>query len=159
MTQWVLSLFHSQLWAAVLLALCSAKQTRVLCTLSFSDDCLRWRADSTGVSLRPNPAFLLKVLSPSTRLWRWANSSLPLAPSSSSQAEQDKLLPLCPLRAYLAHIQPRRRTHSYFFFFIGTECGYVLGCSKGSASKQCLCSGFKVDDMHLNRFYRVDVTC
>ena len=51
---------------AFLLAICSAKRLGELHALSVSGDCLRWKADDTGVSLWPNPAFLPKVVNPQT---------------------------------------------------------------------------------------------
>ena len=41
---------------AFLLAICSAKRLGELHALSVSGDCLRWKADDTGMSLWPNPA-------------------------------------------------------------------------------------------------------
>ncbi len=54
-------------WKTVfLLAISSAKRVSELHALSVSDDCLRWKTDYSGVSLWPNPAFLPKILNPST---------------------------------------------------------------------------------------------
>ena len=47
---------------ALLLALASAKRVGELQALSVSPDCLRWKADGSGVDLWPNPAFLPKVI-------------------------------------------------------------------------------------------------
>ena len=105
---------------AFLLALCSAKRVSELCALSVSDDCLRWQAGGASVSLWPNPAFRPKVLNPQS-----INQVLEVTqfqPSSTSQAEQDKLLTLCPvraLRAYLARTQPLRKAHSQLFICYG----------------------------------------
>ncbi|KAK0154023.1 hypothetical protein N1851_003886 [Merluccius polli] len=105
---------------AFLLALCSAKRVSELCALSISDDCLRWQAGGASVSLWPNPAFLPKVLTPQS-----INQVLEVTqfqPSSTSQAEQDKLLTLCPVRAlkaYLARTQSLRKAHSQLFICYG----------------------------------------
>ena len=67
------------------------------------------RESGTGVSLWPNPAFLPKVVNRQS-----INQVLEVdafQPASASQAEQDRLLTLCPvraLRAYLTHTQPLR---------------------------------------------------
>lgn len=117
---------------ALLLAFCSAKRVGELCALSISDNCLRWQAGGTGVSIWPNPAFLPKVLNPQS-----INQVLEVTqfqPSSTSQAEQDKLLTLCPvmaLRAYLSHTQSLRRTHSQLFICYGAgKRGLLLSKQK-----------------------------
>ncbi len=86
---------------AFLLALCSAKRVGELCALSVSGECLRWRADGTGVSLWPKPTFLPKVLSPQS-----INQVLEVDqfhPTSSSLTEEEELLTLCPVRALRAY--------------------------------------------------------
>ncbi|KAK0135508.1 hypothetical protein N1851_028633 [Merluccius polli] len=105
---------------ALLLALCSAGRVGELCALSVSDDCLRWREGGTSVSLWPNPAFLPKVVNRQS-----INQVLEVdafQPASASQAEQERLLTLCPvraLRAYLTHTQPLRGAHSQLFVCYG----------------------------------------
>lgn len=49
-----------------LLAMCSDKRVSELDDLSVSEQCLRWKADDTGVSLWPNPAFFPKVVNSQT---------------------------------------------------------------------------------------------
>ena len=105
---------------AFLLALCSARRVGELCALSVSDDCLRWREGGTSVSLWPSPAFLPKVVNRQS-----INQVLEVdafQPASASQAEQERLLTLCPvraLRAYLTHTQPLRGAHSQLFVCYG----------------------------------------
>ena len=105
---------------AFLLALCSAGRVGELCALSVSDDCLRWREGGTSVSLWPNPAFLPNVVNRQS-----INQVLEVdafQPASASQAEQERLLTLCPvraLRAYLTHTQPLRGAHSQLFVCYG----------------------------------------
>ncbi|KAK0138023.1 hypothetical protein N1851_025751 [Merluccius polli] len=101
---------------AFLLALCSAKRVSELCALSVSDDCLRWQAGGASMSLWPNPAFLPKVLTPQS-----INQVLEVTqfqPSSTSQADQDKLLTLCPGAGNTGSFEGS----------LYQEYGYVLGC-------------------------------
>ena len=51
---------------AFLLAKCSAKRVSELHALSVSEDCLRWKANDSGLSLWPNPSFLPKIINPQT---------------------------------------------------------------------------------------------
>lgn len=109
---------------AFLLAICSAKRVGELCALSISEDCLRWRPDGTGVTLWPNPAFLPKVLNSQFR-----NQVLEVVQfQPPSQADQQNLLTLCPVRALRTYVnltQTLRKSHSQLFVCYGKA---RLGC-------------------------------
>ena len=83
---------------ALLLALASAKRVGELQALSVSPDCLRWKADGSGVDLRPNPAFLPKVITMQT-----VNQGLEIAALESAGGSED-ISTLCPVRALRAYI-------------------------------------------------------
>ena len=76
---------------------------------------MRWKAEDTGVSLRPNPAFLPKVITPQT-----VNQVLELAAFHSDGTEG--LSTLCPvraLRAYVDRTQALRGTGTQLFVCYG----------------------------------------
>ncbi len=104
-------------WKTVfLLAISSARRVGELHALSVSDDCLRWKTDYSGVSLWPNPAFLPKILNPST-----VNQAVELAafkPDPDSLSTGLDLYSLCPVRAlrtYIERTQGLRQSHTQLF--------------------------------------------
>ena len=104
---------------AFLLAICSAKRVSELHALSVSDQCLRWKADYTGVSLWPNPSFLPKVVNPQTLNQVIEISSLS---ESAHRVDSPTLVSLCPVRAlrtYVARTQSLRRSHLQLFVCYG----------------------------------------
>ena len=91
---------------ALLLALCSAKRVSELHALSVSQDCMRWKASGTGVSLWPNPAFLPKVIAP-----QMVNQVLEIAsfhPAPDLQGGTEDLSTLCPVRALRSYVDRTR---------------------------------------------------
>ncbi len=73
-----------------LLALTSAKHVSKLHALSFSELCMRWLPDDSGVELRPNPSFLTKLLP------QFINQSISLAAfQCGSQSDQLRHHLLC----------------------------------------------------------------
>ncbi|XP_061566118.1 H-2 class II histocompatibility antigen, A-U alpha chain-like [Cololabis saira] len=109
---------------AFLLAVTSAKRVSELHALSVSPTCLRWKADSSGVTLWPNVAFLPKVLPPDH-----ANQAIELAayhpPPFESRVEERANL-LCPVRALRLYLQ---------------GCGHFLGGNERGTIVGDLCSG------------------
>ena len=124
------SLSHKTLF---LLAVCSAKRVSELHALSTSEQCLRWKAGDSGVSLWPNPAFLPKVVNPQT-----VNQVIEISsfcPDPTLVEGDLALHTLCPvraLRAYLARTHSLRHSHSQLFVCYG---GNKLGAA---VSKQRL---------------------
>ena len=108
---------------AFLLALSSAKRVGELQALSVSPDCIRWKADDTGVSLWPNPAFLPKVLKPQT-----VNQVLEISALQSGSAED--LSALCPVRALRAYVDRTRALRGtctqLFVCYGGNRLGHPL---------------------------------
>ena len=108
---------------AFLLAICSAERVGELHALSASGDCLRWKADGTGVSLWPNPAFLPKVVNPQT-----VNQVIEV----NAFRPDPNLCPVQALSTYIARTQSLRSSHSQLFVCF---CADKLGLP---VSKQCL---------------------
>ena len=107
---------------AFLLAVTSAKRIGELQALSVHRDLYRFRPDDGGVVLRPNPAFLPKILS-ETHL----NQVIELSPffdlQSTGVQRQDRS-PLCPVRALEAYIRATRahRVTDQLFVCFKQEC-------------------------------------
>ena len=101
-----------------LLAICSAKRVSELHALSVSEQCLRWKAEYSGVSLWPNPSFLPKVVNPQT-----VNQVIEISSFHPESAPTgDNLGNLCPIRAlrtYVTRTQSLRQTHSQLFVCYG----------------------------------------
>ena len=101
-----------------LLAICSAKRVSELHALSVSEQCLRWKAEYSGVSLWPNPSFLPKVVNPQT-----VNQVIEISSFHPESAPTgDNLGNLCPIRAlrtYVTRTQSLRHTHSQLFVCYG----------------------------------------
>ena len=86
--------------------------------MSVSEQCLRWKADYTGVSLWPNPSFLPKVVNSQTV--NQVNEISSLHPESAPTG--DNLENMCPIRAL--RTQSLRRTHSRLFVcYVGVKRG------------------------------------
>ena len=128
---------------AFLLALSSAKRVGELQALSVSPDCIRWKADDTGVSLWPNPAFLPKVVKPQT-----VNQVLEISALHLDGADdRSALCPVRALRAYVDRTQALRGTDTQLFVcYGGKRMGLPL-------SKQCL-SHWLVDSLCSLRWSR-----
>ena len=119
------SLSHKMLF---LLAICSAKRVSELHALSVSEQCVRWKADDTGVSLWPNPAFLPKVVN-----FQTVNQVIEISsfqPEQASAMGNIGLQTLCPvrvLRAYMARTQSLRHSHSQLFVcYGGNKLGFPV---------------------------------
>ncbi|KAK2828053.1 hypothetical protein Q5P01_019087 [Channa striata] len=98
-----ISLKFLSLKTALLLALTSAKRVSDLCALSVSPSCLTIREDESLAVLRPNPAFMPKIITSSFR----------------SRMEED-FHRLCPVRAlshYVARTAGVRRTQQLFVHY------------------------------------------
>ena len=105
---------------AFLLAVCSAKRVYELQALSVSNQCLRWKANYTGVSLWPNPSFLPKVVNP--QIINQVIEISALCSESASVEDNLNLVSLCPVRALRTYVTPTqllRRSHSQLFICYG----------------------------------------
>ena len=87
-----------------LLAVASTRRVGELHALSVSELCLRWLPEDSGVILRPNPAFLPKVLLP-----QFVNQSIHLAafqpPFNHSDTDGGRSHLLCPVRALKCYVK------------------------------------------------------
>ncbi|XP_024865142.1 uncharacterized protein LOC108244802 [Kryptolebias marmoratus] len=87
---------------ALLLALTTAKRVGELHALSVSPTCLQWAPGLSKVCLRPNPAFVPKVMETS---YRCSMVELPaFHPPPFSSAEEERLNCLCPVRTLRAYV-------------------------------------------------------
>ena len=86
--------------------------------MSVSEQCLRWKAEYSGVSLWPNPSFFPKVVNPQT-----VNQVIEISSFHPESAPTgDNLVNLCPIRAlrtYVTRTQSLRHTHSQLFVCYG----------------------------------------
>ena len=119
------SLSHKTLF---LLAMCSAKRVSELHALFVSEQCLRWKADNTGVSLWPNPSFLPKVVNFQTVNQVVEISSFQPEPASAvGNIDLQTLCPVRVLRAYVARTQSLRHSHSQLFVcYGGNKLGFPV---------------------------------
>ena len=88
---------------ALLLAVCSAKRIGELHALSVHQECCKLLPGNAGVILRPNPAFLPKVLSDAN-----LNQTIELSPWPPSQEDEGtghQASAICPVRALLGYIK------------------------------------------------------
>ncbi|XP_056116182.1 uncharacterized protein LOC130092366 [Rhinichthys klamathensis goyatoka] len=85
---------------ALLLALASAKRVSEIHALSVHSACTQFMPEDAGVVLRPNPAFMPKIVNSITPLELRAFYSPPFASS-----KQQKLNELCPVRALRIYIE------------------------------------------------------
>ena len=112
---------------AFLLAVTTAKRVGELHALSISPACLHWKADNSGVTLRPNVSFLPKVL-PSG----YVNQAIELAafhPPPFTSVEEERAHLLCPVRALRLYIQATqvfRRSEQLFVCYGGRNKGCAL---------------------------------
>lgn len=109
---------------ALLLALVSAKRVGDLHALSVHPSCLRFGPGDSKVSLRPNPAYIPKVMDTTF-------SCLPLdltafCPPPFASEEQQRLHSLCPvraLRAYVTRTSSLRKADQLFVSWSGPHKG------------------------------------
>ena len=95
---------------AFLLAVTSAKRIGELHALSVHADCFYVKPDGAGIVLRPNPAFVPKILS-AQNLNQVLNQALdPFHPPPFGSEEDETLNCLCPVRALLCYVN---RTQSF----------------------------------------------
>lgn len=97
---------------ALLLALASAKRISEIHALSVHQACIRFSPGGERVSLRPNPAFIPKVIGSLSPI-----ELVAFYPPPHSSEEQRRLHALCPvraLRAYLYRTQDLRRSDQLF---------------------------------------------
>ena len=88
---------------ALLLAVCSARRIGELYALSVHQECCKLLPGNAGVILRPNPAFLPKVLSDVN-----LNQTIELSPLPPTQEEDGtghQASTLCPVRALLCYMK------------------------------------------------------
>lgn len=109
---------------ALLLALVSAKRVGDIHALSVHPSCMQFGPGDSKISLRPNPAYIPKVMDSSF-------SCLPLelsafCPPPFSSEEQGRLHMLCPvraLRAYLSRTLSFRKADQLFVSWSGPHKG------------------------------------
>ncbi|XP_058879441.1 uncharacterized protein LOC131737040, partial [Acipenser ruthenus] len=112
---------------AFLLAVVSAKRVSELHALSVHPSCTRFAGDGSKVSMRPNPAFLPKVISPFHM-----NQSVELMafhPPPFSSPEEERLHMLCPVRAlrcYMDRTKTVRQTEQLFICHGSRSLGQPL---------------------------------
>lgn len=103
---------------ALLLALTSAKRVSDLCALSVAPSCLAIRADGSSATLRPNPAFMPKVITSSFKS-RIVSLEGFFPPPHRNEAEEESHR-LCPVRAlslYVERTAPLRKTQQLFVHY------------------------------------------
>ena len=103
---------------AFLIAVASARRVGEIQALSIHESCCRFLPESAGVLLRPNPAFLPKVLSDFHLHQPVVMKSLSLAQEGDGEAHDWALL--CPVRALKIYIQRTgafRKTDQLFVCF------------------------------------------
>ena len=87
---------------AFLLAIKSAKRIGELHAFSVHADCFYVKPDGAGIVLRPNPAFVPKILSAQNLNQVFALD--PFHPPPFGSEEDETLNCLCPVRALLCHV-------------------------------------------------------
>ena len=114
---------------AFLLAITSARRVSELHALSVHGDCCRFSPDGSSVVLRPNPAFLPKVLTD----FHLSQSVELRSLSSSNAGEEVEDTTLCPVRAVTAYIQRTqavRRSDQLFVCYDPGRVGRPLSKSR-----------------------------
>lgn len=119
------SLKWLSLKTAFLLAITSAKRISELHALSTHSDCCTFSPDGSAVVLRPNPAFLPKVLSDFH-----LSQSVELRSISSSAAAQRALCPVRALSEYVCRTQSLRKSDQLFVCFDSGRLGEPLSKSR-----------------------------
>ncbi|XP_049901735.1 uncharacterized protein LOC126391201 [Epinephelus moara] len=112
--------------SALLLALAMAKRVGELHALSVHEDLCRFLPEGGGVVLRPNPAFLPKVLSasqPGQEVVLW---SLYSAPTQEGERGYSLVCPVRALRVYLHRTRVHRQTDQLFVCFRQDLLGQAL---------------------------------
>ncbi|XP_078025738.1 uncharacterized protein LOC144463846 [Epinephelus lanceolatus] len=113
---------------AFLLAVTSARRVSKVHALSVHGNCCRFSPDGSSVVLRPNPAFLSKVLT-EFHLSQSVELKSLSSPSAGEEVEQGQSA-LCPVRAlteYIRRTQAVRRDPGTFH----SECGCLMGLVVG----------------------------
>ncbi|KAK0153145.1 hypothetical protein N1851_005162 [Merluccius polli] len=116
---------------ALLLAVCSARRIGELHALSVHRECCRLLPGNAGVVLRPNPAFLPKVLSDAN-----LNQTIelsPLPPTLEEDGTGYRASALCPVRALLCYMERTssvRKTDQLFVCFKTERLGEPLSKSR-----------------------------
>ena len=116
---------------AFLLAVTSARRVSELYALSVHGDCCRFSPDGSSVALRPNPAFLPKVLTEFHLAQSVELQSLS-SPSAGEVVEQSQSA-LCPARALTAYIrrtQAVRKSDQLFVCYNHGHLGRPLSKSR-----------------------------
>lgn len=116
---------------AFLLAVTSARRISELHALSVHDDCCRFSPDGSSVVLRPNPAFLPKVLT-EFHLSQSVELRSLSSPSVGEEVEQDQSA-LCPVRAltmYIRCTEAVRRSDQLFVCYDPGRLGRPLSKSR-----------------------------
>ncbi len=141
-----------------LLAIASAKRVCELHALSVSAPCLRWLPEDSGVILRPNPAFLPKVLSP-----QFVNQSIhltafqpPLSPSDAGGGRSHLLCPVRALRCYVKSTASLRQTDQLFVCYGEVRKGAPLFKQRLS---RWIVEVIKIAYSNSNQLLPVGVTC
>ncbi|KAJ8009733.1 hypothetical protein DPEC_G00094600 [Dallia pectoralis] len=115
-----ISLRLLSLKTALLLALCSTKRESDLCAFSTRPDCLFINGDLSRAMLRPNPAFVPKIITTSYRS-RVLELDAFYPPPHRDGAEE-RWHCLCPVRAVACYVEHTRtlRTSDQMFVCFGT---------------------------------------
>lgn len=112
---------------ALLLALCSAKRVGDLHALSVHPSCTQFSCDGSKVTLRPNVAYLPKVIPAAYS--SMAFELLSFCPPPFASEEQRRLHSLCPVRAlrtYIDRTQTVRSCDQLFVCFANPARGKAL---------------------------------
>ncbi len=99
---------------ALLLALASAKRVSEIHAFSVHSACLQFMSGDAGVILKPNPAFMPKILKAIIPLELRAFNPPPFASS-----EQQKLNALCPVRAIFIQKELKSSERVISFSYLG----------------------------------------
>lgn len=105
----------------LLLALATAKRVSYIHALSVHMSCMRFSPDSHAVFLRPNPAFIPKVVGACSHV-----NLVAFQPPPHTSLEQQRLHKLCPvraLRAYVERTRSFRQVDQLFVFWANSHKG------------------------------------
>lgn len=111
---------------ALLLALASAKRVGELHALSVHQDLCRFLPEMAGVVLRPNPAFLPKVMTGRRSDLVITLGSLFSAQQTGDERERSLVCPVRALEVYLARTRGHRTTDQLFVCFKSGKLGQPL---------------------------------
>ena len=116
---------------ALLLALSSAKRVGDLCALSVSESCMAIAGDASRATLRPNAAFVPKVVTSTYRSRVITLEGFSLPPHLTE--EEERLHCLCPVRAlacYVERTKGLRRSTQLFVCYGQGALGQALSSQR-----------------------------